>query len=223
MRVSGITPQKRNGRYNVFIDGNFSFGLDELTLVREGVRVGLEVDSVWIKKLTERGTEGALYIKTLSFLAIRPRSLKEINDYLYNRLVVREKNDKSEALRTISVILERLEEGGFVDDFKFSKWLVSQRREGNKPKGDRAIRFELIVKGIKADVVDKALKRGPEDTAVSEEALARAVLKRKETAYKKLSKKERTSKISAFLLRRGFSWDTIRSVIRECEDEDNRF
>ena len=123
--------------------------------------------------------------------------------------------EKAEALTLSSAILERLKIAGFIDDLKFAQWFVAQRREGNKPKGDRAIRFELAGKGVSADLISEALKRDPEEAELDEKTLASVALERKKRSLMGLSKKELDAKITSFLSRRGFSWDTIKSVIRE--------
>ncbi len=44
MQVTDIKQQvKREGRYSIFVDGKFVFGLSENSLMTSGLRIGLEL------------------------------------------------------------------------------------------------------------------------------------------------------------------------------------
>lgn len=140
------------------------------------------------------------YDRTLRFLSYRHRSEKEIKDFLACKQV---------APVVIAKILKKLKEQNFINDREFAKWWIEQRT-GSKPRGWRAIKMELKQKGISDELITnyKLL-------ITNEEELARKAIEKKTAIYKKLPRQEAYQKLSQFLLRRGFDWETIKIVIDE--------
>jgi len=133
------------------------------------------------------------------FLSLRPRSKKEVADYLKNRKISPFEGEK---------IFKILKEQKLINDLEFAKWWVEQR-ETFKPKGKIALRVELKQKGISEEIIEKALVH------IDEESLAKKALAKKIEAYRKLPPEEFFRKISQFLSYRGFSWQTIEKIILE--------
>jgi regulatory protein len=152
--------------------------------------------------------DNELYEKLLNssfrFLSIRPRSRKELQDYLA-------KKTKSESLATIDKVIERLTQLGYVDDLKFSEWLVDQR-QSHKPKGKRFIEHELQTKGIAKDIILLVTQPNAEKP---QKDLALTAVSKKLHLWDKLTDMEKKQKIFAYLARQGFEMETIRTVIDE--------
>lgn len=232
-QVTAITPQKRPGRYNVFLDGRFALGLDELTLAKAGVHLGNEIDQAQLVKLKGEGETGKLYDKVLRFLAVRPRSEKEVRDYLHKKISnitrpsPRLRRVPLEALAkwgknqiskisvntedTVGDIVERLKKSGLVDDEKFARWWVEQRQGARKPKGGRVIESELRQKGVVRTLVDEVLKTSSTD----EIDLVRRAAEKKQRLWKALPPREFRQKMAQYLLRQGFSWPTVKKVLKD--------
>ena len=140
------------------------------------------------------------YKKALNFLSFRPRSEKELRDYLIKK--------KADDL-SIHKIIESLKENKFLNDKEFARWLIEQRTLF-RPKAQRIIKMELKQKGIDADLIEDAFK----DIVNSdlEKALALG-LKRMERYAKEKDRKKIYEKLGRFLASRGFDWDTIKEVI----------
>lgn len=139
-----------------------------------------------------------LYQKLLEaafrFLSFRPRSEKEIEDFLKRKAPNRDLGDR---------VTARLRELGYLDDAKFADWWMTQR-QAHRPKGMRAIAQELKVKGIEA-----------KDIHIDEVASAKQAIEKKLPLWCKLPALEQKKKIYGFLGRRGFSGETIHRVIDE--------
>ena len=85
--VTSIEPQKKKpDRFNIFVDGKFSFGLDAETLVKSGLKTGREISEKEIKKLVFENETNKLMEKALRFLSFRPRSESEVRRYLRRKL-----------------------------------------------------------------------------------------------------------------------------------------
>jgi len=141
--------------------------------------------------------------KVYRFLSLRPRSEKEVADYLKKRKISSSDFEK---------IFKILKEQKLVDDWEFAKWWLEQR-ETFKPKGKIALRVELKEKGIAEEIIEKALSQ------IDEESLAKKALAKKAKIYRKLPPEEFFRKISQFLSYRGFSWQTIEKVAKKFKND----
>jgi regulatory protein len=140
------------------------------------------------------------YKKALNFLSFRPRSEKELKDYLSRK--------KADDL-SIQKIIQNLKENKFLDDKEFAIWLVEQRTTF-RPRAERLIKMELKQKGIDAELIDEVFK----DLVNSdlEKALSLGQ-KRMERYAKEKDKRKIYEKLGRFLASRGFNWDIIKEVI----------
>ncbi len=159
--------------------------------------------------------EDELYQKLLSasfrFVSFRPRSSKELRDFLTKKI----KRYKVFSGTLVTNVLHRLAELGYLDDEKFAVWWVEQRT-GRKPKGKRAIEFELRQKGISKSVIESAIRtRG-----VDEGELARKLLFKKSQMWRKLPTLDRKRKMFAYLFRRGFFSETIETIVDEATEKE---
>lgn len=133
----------------------------------------------------------------IRFISFRPRSEKELRDFLL----------KKPHHEDIDKVVERMRELGYVDDRRFAEWWVGQRISF-RPKGKRVLQLELKRKGVEADV------------KFDEEAAAKKAISKKIDLWSRLPVIEQKKKAYAFLAVRGFSFDTIRRVIDELGKKD---
>lgn len=141
-----------------------------------------------------------LFEKTLRFLSFRPRSEKEIKDYLTKK--------KSNDLETKKII-EKLKEHKFLNDEEFAKWWVEQRTRV-KPRADRVIKFELAQKGIEKEIIDNILPKDLESDLKKALGLAEIRMRRLEKIE---DRKKVYEKLARFLASKGFNYDIIKEVI----------
>lgn len=144
--------------------------------------------------------EEKIYNKVIRFATLRPRSEHEINLWFKRKKV---------PLKVSERVFNRLKNLGLVNDKAFASWWIEQRVTF-KPKGRRALFFELRQKGVAKDVIESVLK----STGIpNEAALARDLVTKKLPRFQNLPPQERRKKLVGFLGRRGFSWETIRKVV----------
>lgn len=132
------------------------------------------------------------------FVSYRPRSKKEIADFLKKKL----KKWKQIDISLLDKVIARLEELGYVDDEKFAAWWIEQRKTF-RPKGAAIIKQELKQKGV---IID-----GLTDDKNS----ARLLIEKKLKLLKNLSDFEKKRKLYGFLARRGFSSSVIDDILQE--------
>lgn len=140
------------------------------------------------------------YDRALRFLSYRPRSEKEITNFLK-----RKKVEPS----IINKILQKLKEQDLVNDEEFAKWWIEQR-QGSRPRGIRVIKMELKQKGISDELITSY-----QLLITNQLELAKKALEKKVKSYRNLPREKAYRKLSQFLLRRGFDWDTVKEVIDE--------
>jgi len=210
-KITGIKPQKRKNYFNVFIDSRFSFSLSAEGLVKTGLKIGQVVAEEKIKKLLFESQFQKLRDGALHFLSFRPRSEKEIRDYLKKKVYkLKAENQQSDL---VDQVIKKLYDQKLVDDQGFAVWWCQQRAKF-RPRGERAILMELRQKGVEEEVAREALK----ECFNEEESIAKLVAK-KQKSWQKFSSRERRQKMGQYLFRLGFSWPSIRSAIDSLEEK----
>jgi len=151
---------------------------------------------------------GDPYEVAVRYLASRPKSVSEIARHLRSK-----RFDDMEVARA----LDRLRAQRYVDDEAFARYWVEQRARF-KPRGDRALRTELVQKGVSRDVIETVLGERAPDADVEQ---AKRALSRPLARWTTLSAPERKRKIHTFLAARGFDYGTIEEVIRASVEEED--
>lgn len=141
------------------------------------------------------------------FISFRPRSEKEIHEFLLKK----SKNVDQSTEAITHRIINRLRELGYVDDEKFVRWWIDQR-QSHRPKGIRFIVAELRRKGIAQDIIDAVITK---QSKYSELDGARRIVIKKMKHWKTLPVTEQKRKIYEHLSRRGFTSDIIRHIVDE--------
>lgn len=201
LTITEISPQKKKGRVNLFIDGEFFCGLFKETALRGNLKIGQKISQKELEKILEEDQ----YIKALEtsqrFLSFRPRSEKEVENKL---------KEKGFHPQIIKKTLKHLKKIQLLDDKKFVEiWLAD--REALKPQGAYKLKRELKNKGISEELVEKVFQNLKDSQ--KEFNLALKAIEKKIGLYKNLPFLEKKKKIEAFLLRRGFSFKTIKKVL----------
>jgi regulatory protein len=195
--ITAITVQKRNPqRVNIDLDDEFAFGLSRI--VAAWLHVSRTLSDQDIAQLQAKETQEVAFQNALRFIGYRPRTTAEIVSKLAK---------KGFADIVIQETIERLSANGLLDDATFARtWVENQSTF--RPRGQRALAFELRRKGVTDEVIALALEETP-----GEEELAYQAGTRQAHKLDNLERNEFRMKLSAFLARRGFSYGTIAPVV----------
>lgn len=196
MKISDIKQQvKRQDRYSIYVDGKYVFSFSETELLNLGLRVGQEFSQEELEKLKKTAIEDKAYMRALDLVARRIRSQWELQDYLKR---------KDYEADVIEKTINRLTDAGYVDDKKFAEAWVNNRRL-LKSTSKRRLQMELRQKRVTNDVINEVLA---EDETDERQVLRDLVDKKcQQTKY------QDSQKLIAYLMRQGFSYDDIRSVL----------
>jgi regulatory protein len=211
-KITDIKQQQKDpNRFNVYIDGQFAFGISAEIRFEKKVEIGQKITEKQIKNLITADQTERLLNKTLRFLSFRPRSEKEIRDHLLWKGKLKElKSEVEKRQYEISVeeVIKKLKKLEQIDDAKFASWWVDQRNRF-KPRGPSMLRSELFAKGVAKEIIDSKIKTSEE----SQFKQALAAASKKVGLYKKLDLQDFRVKLGQFLARRGFDWQTIKKVV----------
>ena len=220
MKITSINPQKKNDRFNIFVDGEFAFGISAETRFMKQLEVGKHLSEGQISRLIETDQIERLLQMSLKFLSFRPRSEKEVRNYLLRkgRIGEIEKSDteKTQYEKSVEKVVQKLKNLDQINDKEFASWLVEQRKRF-RPRGNRLIKAELAQKGIDKDIINEIAE---ENNQESEEELAIKAAQKKYTSYKKLNTNEFRIRLGQYLTRRGFDWGTIKKVVDTLEQKE---
>jgi regulatory protein len=114
----------------------------------------------------------------------------------------------------IDAAVDRVVQGGLVDDAEFARYWVEQRQAFH-PRGPRALHAELRRKGVDRETAEAAVGTTADDQV---EAAYRAAYRRAAT-LSTASERAFSQTLSAFLLRRGFDYEAVRATTRRLWEE----
>lgn len=116
--------------------------------------------------------------------------------------------------------ITRLGEIGVIDDAAFAQaWVES--RDRSRPRGERALRQELRLKGIDRSIADETIAEREAERPDADEDAARRLLERHASALARVSDaRVRRQRAYALLARNGFDADTAAVLTRSMADAD---
>ena len=220
MKITDLEQQKKKlDRFNVFIDGNFAFGVSADLRFEKKLEVGQNLSEKQLAELINLDQAERLLAKSLRFLSFRPRSEREIRDHLLRKGKLKDikgDDEKAQYERSVETVIKKLENLGQIDDYEFTKWWVEQRMRF-KQSGTHLLKAELASKGVSKDTIDEVLSANINRESYEDLALTAAL--KKESSYRRLSKEDFKIRLSQFLARRGFDWNTIKKVVDSLIDK----
>ncbi len=143
--------------------------------------------------------------RSLKLLTFRPRTVKEISDYLIKKKVPQD---------LITQIIDQLVSRKLLDDRAFADWFI-ENRITFRPRSARILSQELLQKGIARDVIADALQT--QLTEDQELAGAIKMAQKKLRHLKNLPEKERNLKMKSFLWQKGYNSKIIEQTLQSLQ------
>ena len=145
------------------------------------------------------------YSRALDALSRRSRSAADLSRWLRNRKY--EPDD-------IAEVVERLNGSGLLDDQKYAQAFARSRLLDRKLSRRRVL-AELGRSGVARETALAAVDAVIEDEGVDEVASVESVAARKLRTMTSLDRNVARRRLMAFLARRGYDLDMVRSVVRK--------
>jgi regulatory protein len=202
MKITKIEKQKKHkDRYNIFLDGEFAFGLYEDSLLKFGLRTNDELSD---KEITEiKDYDGFIFGKTVaySYLSYKQRSRKEVIQKLRKNKIPEEVIDK---------IISLLVEMKYINDESYAKLYLENKLSG-KPMGNRLLRIKLQEKGIDRETTEKVIDENYDEE--KELQSAEKLLEKYSEKVKGKNDFEKRKKCFNYLVSRGFDFELAGRVL----------
>lgn len=217
MKITNLSTQQRDpNRINVFVDDKYRFSLDVSQVVSLGVKIGREYDEQELAELEQESQFGKLYGRALEYCLMRPHSAREVRDYLWRKTratryrskktgELKERPGVSQAL--VDRVYKRLVEKAYIDDEKFTRYWVENRNQ-TKGMSRRKLEAELRAKGVANDIIERNLR----DSLRNDTDELQKIIAKKRRRYPD------EQKFMQYLACQGFSFDDIKTALREDGD-----
>jgi len=196
--ITDIRPQKRQRRWNIFLDGQFAFPVAAEVALKKGLKVGQRLEPSQIEALTSAQTAQSCLEVALRYLNYRPRSEQELRQRLSRRGFDQE---------TIAQTIQRLKEMGQVNNLAFAQFWV-ENRQSFRPRSRLRLRQELQVKGVERETIETVV------SGLDDETNAYLVARKKQNAWAGSDARTWRHRMGAYLSRRGFSYGVIKDALK---------
>lgn len=193
-------------KYKIFIDNEFAFVLYKGELRQLNIRTDKEITQDAYYEITGTILPKRAKLRAMHLLEKRPYTERAMRDKLkegmYSQDIIDEAIDYLKGFR-------------YIDDYNYALQYIDTYTESKTVK---RIEQDLKQKGIKADIITKAIsERRDEGELGDERAMIRRLLEKKHYSYSEADAKEK-SKIMSYLFNKGFSVDNIRKEMN-CDNE----
>ncbi|MCF6093149.1 RecX family transcriptional regulator [Microaerobacter geothermalis] len=198
--TSVIQDKNNNHRYHLYANEEYMGSVHEDIVIKYRLIKGKSISDQDLKTMMVDDERHQVYLAALKYLGYRPRTEKEVMMYLI-RKGYDEKNCRA--------VMARLIGEGYINDEKYAEQWIKERMM--KKKGSLLLKKELLNKGIQSEIVEQAVSCINKDKEY-EQALS---LAEKKITYfsNQLTSMQKKKKLGDFLLRRGFSYEMVQSVI----------
>ena len=199
MEITKIEIQKSNDeRANLYLDEKFFSGISLELVVKEHLKVGMEIDENKLSELILEDEKGKALAKAVKYIGSNLKTEKQLRDYL-------KKKEYNSA--TIDYVMDKLKEYDYLNDENFAKAYILTY---SKKYGKLKLKSQLKMKGIKDSVIENLLEDVQSDSI---DLVAKKYMKNKELTYENLQK------LMRFLYSRGYEFDDINSCVNRLKGD----
>ena len=170
-------------------------------IVKYSLGVG-EIDDETFKKTVKESMEKIAFNVAVKYASSKLKTEKQIRDYLYK---------KEFKKATILPVIEKLKEYGVIDDKIYMESYIKSNPNFSKNK----LKQKLIMSGISKDLIDEKLN----DLEDEDSCLTNA----KKFLKNKIMDQKTREKLIRRLTYLGYSWDSINSVLKTLNSDEENF
>lgn len=186
-----------------FADGT-SLQADCKLILRYGLKASVDIDDNTLDKLIDETEGDGCYEAALRFIELRPRSEIELK----RRLLAKH----AYSTAAVDRVLQRMKNSGLLDDRAFAEAWANDRIRF-KPRSRYMIQRELLQKGVSPEDIAVAT------TNIDDSASAYQTGLKKARILHSSDRLEFSRRLSAYLARRGYSSEVVRSVVNRLWSE----
>ncbi len=194
--------QKDKTRANVYLDGEFAFALEMVTVMRLGLKIGAEVSAEVLAEAVFDTEKSVAFGKAVDYLARGMKTVKQTTDYLQG---------KGYSPQVVEYVIDKLLSYGYLNDEAYAK-AYSLQNSGSK--GSRRISQELMQRGVGKDLAQESSMQEKDFSLQKATLLAGKYMRGKVADVKNCQRLQR------YLLSRGYDYDVTSSVVRSYRQQN---
>ena len=209
--ITKIETQKKNiDRVNIYINYEYAFPCSAELVYIHKLKINEEVDVDELKELVDE--DNFLKCKNTA-LKIIERTYKT-EKQIYDKLIEKEYEETH-----VQRVIEFLKSYNFINDEEYVRLYINDKI---KSQGRNKIKYDLIKKGISEHIIEDKL--GSTDKDLGEAAALNLAEKKYRSLVKSESDKRKLyKKLSEFMLRKGYSWGEVKSVLNNLFKDDDSY
>lgn len=225
-------------RVNVYVNGKYALSLDVAQVVDYKLKIGMVIDEEKLEELKKASEFGKEYQRALEWVLMRPRSEREVRDYLAKRRMIKETKKRKAGWdrdREIAEAIARGEDatslqekakrireaGGAKYDFDdlilerlVERGYVDDKRFAEWWVENRNVRKGTSQKRLKMELVKKGVGLGIVDDVLGGRNDSDEI----EKIIAKKRSKYTDEKLIQYLCRQGFPYDLVREKVIEMSE-----
>lgn len=208
MLITKVSAQRRQGRYNIFLDNKYAFSASEKTVAEFVLLKGKELNDEEVEEIRQFDADAKASDLAAHYLSYEPRTIFEVLQYL-------KKHDISDEAANNAV--SQLSELGYLDDAQYVKLFIKNDLQIGTD-GPKTLLRKLTQKGVNPEISQNALAEVDEDGWID---VGQKVIKSLLHQVGKISKRELERKMKTKLLTHGFTSDISNEIVSSLEIEDD--
>ena len=202
-KITAINLQtKIKDRCNLFLDGEYYTSVTLETVMKNRLKVGLEIDAGRLSEIITENERAEALNKAVGYISKYLKTKREIKDYLLRK-------GYSEEIAWYCI--DKLKEYGYVNDEDYSKRFIESNA---KNQGKRLLEYKLMMKGVRKEDIGAAYENADIDAKENAKNIAEKHLRNKEI------NKENLAKTYRYLIGKGFSYEEASYAIDQMKGED---
>lgn len=200
MTVTKIEEINRS-RVRIFIDSEFAFVLYKGELRIYNIRENEEIREADYTEIMQNILPKRAKLRSMNLLKSRAYTEKQLRDKLHHGEYPQ---------NIVNEAVDYVKSYGYIDDRKYAEdYIIYNMENKSRKRMEQDLYIKGIDKKIMQEVMEEILKDG---NAMNEMVMAQRLLRKKNYDPNTAETKEK-QKLSAFLYRKGFTAETIRSVL----------
>ena len=200
--IISLEKQKREERYNLFLDGEFYSGLELETIVKYKLKHGQDISKESIDEILNESQSSYAFNKALKYLSKSMKTENEVIDFL-----------KSKKIRYDAIVLaiDQLKQYDYINDEIYINSYVNFYKSRY---GKNKIKQNLIQKGLDRELVEENMDYDEKENL---DFLVNEIKKQSKNQAIDLKMKQ---KIIRNLTYKGYNYDTIKSAFNSLGESD---
>lgn len=200
--IISLEKQKREERYNLFLDGEFYSGLELETIVKYKLKNGQDISKERIDEILNESESSYAFNKALKYLSKSMKTENEVIDFL-----------KSKKIRYDAIVLaiDKLKQYDYINDEIYINSYVNFYKSRY---GKNKIKQNLIQKGLDRELVEENMDYDEKENL---DFLVNEIKKQSKNQAMDLKMKQ---KIIRNLTYKGYNYDTIKSAFNSLGESD---